>query len=150
MKPSSILLEIGTEEIPSRFFPAVLNELQDTARRLLDDYRIACDDIRSFGTPRRIVLLIDTVNSVQMDQTKEIFGPSRKAAFDAAGKPTRAAEGFAHSLGVKVSDLGIKKKGKNDYVTATIEEKGAETREVLPEILKKLILSLHFPKSMRY
>jgi glycyl-tRNA synthetase beta chain len=150
MKSSSILLEIGTEEIPSRFFPAVLNELQDTVRRLLDDYRIACDHILSFGTPRRLVLMIDNVNSVQMDHTTEIFGPSRKAAFDAEGRPTAAAEGFAHSLGVKVSALGIKKKGKNDYVTAIIEEKGAETKKVLPEILKKLILSLHFPKSMRW
>ncbi|UCE78291.1 MAG: glycine--tRNA ligase subunit beta [Nitrospiraceae bacterium] len=150
MTYSSLLLEIGTEEIPARFFPAVLDQSRDNARRLFDEYRITCGDIRSYATPRRMVLMIDTVNPVQTDLTKEVFGPSHKAAFDAQGNPTRAAQGFAESLGVPVSDLKVKKKGKNDYVVAQIEEKGSETKKVLPDILKKLILSLHFPKSMRW
>ncbi len=150
MTYSSLLLEIGTEEIPARFFAAVLDELRDNAGRLFDEYRIICSDIRSYATPRRMVLIIDTVNPVQTDLTKEVFGPAHRAAFDSQGNPTRAAQGFAESLGVPVSDLKVKKKGKNDYVVAQIEEKGSETKKVLPDILKRLILSLHFPKSMRW
>jgi glycyl-tRNA synthetase beta chain len=150
MTYSSLLLEIGTEEIPARFFPAVLDELRDNAGRLFDEHRITFSDIRSYATPRRMVLIIDTVNPVQTDLTKEVFGPAHRAAFDSQGNPTRAAQGFAASLGIPVSDLKIKKKGKNDYVVAQIEEKGSETKKVLPDILKKLILSLHFPKSMRW
>ena len=147
---SSLLLEIGTEEIPSRFLPAAISDMKNIAAKIFDEYRIEYNDIKVFATPRRIALIMNGVASAQKDMTKEIFGPSKKVAYDENGNSTKAATGFANSLGIKVSDLRTKLKGKGEYIVAVIEEKGVETREVLPEVFKKIILSLHFPKSMRW
>jgi glycyl-tRNA synthetase beta chain len=145
-----LLLEIGTEEIPSRFLPIAIAELKTIAASVFEEYRIGYEEIRTFATPRRIVLIMSGISPVQRDITREIFGPSRKVAFDEQGNPTKAALGFAASLGITASDLVIKTKGKGEYVAAVIEEKGADAKDVMAEIMKKIILSLRFPKSMRW
>jgi glycyl-tRNA synthetase beta chain len=150
MNGSPLLFEIGTEEIPARFLPKAIDNLQSVAGRLLNEHRIEHDHIHAYATPRRLVLIINSVSPVQKDNIKEVFGPSKKAAFDSKGDPSKAAIGFANSQGINVTDLKIKKKGKGDYVVAVVEEKGEDTKTVLPEILKKVILSLHFPKAMRW
>jgi glycyl-tRNA synthetase beta chain len=149
-KNASLLLEIGTEEIPSRFLPGALRDLRTIAAKTLESYRVDFDDCTAYATPRRLALIVTGLAAAQRDMAREVFGPARKAAFDAGGNPTKAASGFAVSLGIQVSDLVIKQKGKGEYVVAVIEEKGTETKTVLPEILKKIVLSLHFPKSMRW
>jgi glycyl-tRNA synthetase beta chain len=145
-----LLLEIGTEEIPSRFLPIALTDLKTIAASVFEEYRIGCREIKTFATPRRIVLMMNGVSPEQRDVSREVFGPSKKVAFDGQGNPTKAAAGFAASLGISASDLVIKTKGKGDYVAAIIEEKGEESKSVMPEIMKKIILSLRFPKSMRW
>ncbi len=145
-----VLLEIGSEEIPSRFLPSALSDLKSLAAGIFDERRIAFAEISTFATPRRLALLVKGVAAQQLDVVKEVFGPSRKVAFDENGLPTKAAEGFAQSVGLKASDLVIRSKGKGEYVAAVIEEKGVETRLLLPEMLRKLVLSLRFPKSMRW
>jgi glycyl-tRNA synthetase beta chain len=145
-----LLLEIGTEEIPARFLPIAIAELKTIAASVLEEYRIGYQEIKTFATPRRIVLMMNGVSPVQRDITREVFGPSKKVAFDERGNPTKAAAGFAASLGIATSDLVIKTKGKGDYVAAVIEDKGGESRTVMSEIMKKVILSLRFPKSMRW
>ena len=147
---SSLLLEIGTEEIPARFLQAALPDMKNNVVRVFDEYRIGYNDINVFATPRRIAMIANGLASTQKDITKEVFGPSKKVAYDENGNPTKAATGFANSLGIKASDLRTKQKGKGEYIVAVIEEKGVDTRKVLPEVLKKMILSLHFPKSMRW
>lgn len=147
---ASLLIEIGTEEIPARFLPPALSDLREIAAKTFDEYRIGYNSIMSYATPRRLALIMTGVSSVQGDIIKEVFGPSKKVAFDEQGNPTKAAAGFANSVGISVSDLKIKIKGKAEYIAADIEEKGIETKAVLPEIAKKIILSLHFPKSMRW
>jgi glycyl-tRNA synthetase beta chain len=146
----AVLLEIGTEEIPARFLPDAITAMKDIAGKLLDEYRIGFQDLSVYATPRRLAVMIHNIAPVQRDLVKEVFGPSRKAAFDEQGNPTKAAEGFANSTGVRVSDLRIKQKGKGEYVVAVVEEKGADAKTVLPEVLQKIVLSLHFPKSMRW
>jgi glycyl-tRNA synthetase beta chain len=145
-----LLLEIGTEEIPSRFLPIVIAELTTLAASVFEEYRIGYEEIKTFATPRRIVLMMSGVSPMQRDITREVFGPSRKAAFDEQGNPTKAATGFAASLGITAQDLVIKTKGKGDYVAAIIEERGVEAKTVMPDVMKKIILSLRFPKSMRW
>jgi glycyl-tRNA synthetase beta chain len=147
---NSLLIEIGTEEIPARFLPSAISNLKEIAAKTLDEHRVGYRDINAYATPRRLVLIAGGVEAVQKDISKEIFGPSKKVAFDEQGNPTKAATGFAQSAGVDVSDLKVKIKGKAEYIAAVTEEKGAETKTVLPEIAKKIILSLHFPKSMRW
>ncbi len=147
---SSILLEIGTEEIPSRFLPQAIEDLSAIAAKTFGEYRIDHADILVCATPRRLSLMISNVAASQKDNVKEVFGPAKNAAFDEKGNPTKAATGFAASLGLAVTALTLKQKGKGEYVAAVVEEKGTDTKTVLPELLKKIILSLHFPKSMRW
>lgn len=149
-QPASLLLEVGTEEIPARFIPSALALLRDKAGSFLNEYSVDFSVLRTYGTPRRLVLLAEGIPPLQRDSVKEVFGPPRKAAFDAEGKPTRAATGFAASQGVEVSDLVIRSKDKGEYVVAVIEKRGVAVREVLPEVLEKTVRSLHFPKSMRW
>ena len=87
---------------------------------------------------------------MQEDRTREVFGPSKKVAFDAKGSPTKAAIGFAQGQGVSVESLTIRTKDKGEYVVAIIEEKGLQVKEILPEISKKIVLAIHLPKSMRW
>lgn len=145
-----LLLEIGTEEIPARFLIPAIADLKTIAAKVFDEYRLEYKNINTFATPRRLTLMADGLSRVQRDMVKEVFGPSKKAAFDEKGEPTRAAAGFASSLGIEVQDLSIKMKGKAEYLVAVIEEKGHNAKNVLPDALKKIILSLHFPKSMRW
>lgn len=150
MQNSAVLLEIGTEEVPSRFLPDAIRDLRELAARTFDEYRVDHGEISVYATPRRLALIVSGVAAAQKDMVKEVFGPAKKAAFDDHGLPTKAAAGFAASLGIPVSSLSLKQKGKGEYVVAVIEEKGAETNAVISGILKKIILSLHFPKSMRW
>ena len=148
MKP--LLIEIGSEEIPSRFIPKGLELLKADITNFLDKSSISYGSISEYATPRRLALLINDVAEKQEDKTVESFGPSKKAAYDADGNPTKAAAGFARSLGIDVSDLIIKETDKGEYVSATVEKKGRPTIDVLAEGLPKIISSLKLPKSMRW
>ena len=98
-----LLLEIGTEEIPARFLPPVLEEMAASFRKMLDAERIGVGEILTWGTPRRLALVAREVADAQAEVTEEIIGPPKAVAFDAAGKPTPAAQGFAKAQGVAVS-----------------------------------------------
>ena len=146
----SFLLEIGTEDLPARFIPAAVQQLRENAKKILNENHIKFSEIKTFGTPRRLAIIADGIPSMQEDRTKEVFGPSKKAAFDENGKPTKAAIGFAQSHCVSVDSLIIKNRDKREFVVAVMEEKGVLVKEILPEILKKLVLSIHLPKAMRW
>jgi len=150
MHGSSFLLEIGTEDLPARFIFPAIKQLEENTVRILRETHIQFSEIKTYGTPRRLALIADGLPQMQEDRTREVFGPSRKAAFDANGHPTKAAIGFAQSQGVRVESLIIKNKDKGEYVVAVLEEKGGPVSAVLPEILKRIVLSLHPPKSMRW
>lgn len=147
---NNLLLEIGTEEIPARFLPDSIEQLRERSIELLTNHSIEFSDVKTYGTPRRLVLIVKGLSAFQKDTIREIIGPPARIAYDIDGKPTRAAIGFANSQGVDVSELRIKKTDKGEYIIAEIRQKGAETKTILPDLLKRLILSLHFPKSMRW
>jgi glycyl-tRNA synthetase beta chain len=146
----SVLLEIGTEEIPARFLPGALISMKEIAEKTFNQHAISFQVVKTFATPRRLAVFVTGVPEKQDDTVKEVFGPPIQAAYDKEGSPTKAAIGFARSQGVDPAALVVKKKGKGDYVAAIIEEKGLSVIEVLPEALKEITLSLHFPKSMRW
>ncbi len=145
-----LLLEIGTEDLPARFLPPAIQQLKENSGIIFKENHIRFSDIKTYGTPRRLAMIANGIPLTQEDRTKEVFGPSKKVAFDEKGNPTRAATGFANSQGVSVEGLIIKNKDRGEYVVAVIEEKGVYVRELLPEIIKKIVLSLHLPKSMRW
>jgi len=147
---SSFLLEIGTEDLPARFIKPALNQLSENTLKILGEHYISCSGTKVYGTPRRLAVIADGIPEMQKDRIKEIFGPSVKVAYDSEGKPTNAAIGFAKSQGISAEKLIIKKKDKGEYVVAVIDEKGVPVREIIPDILRKIVLSMHFPKSMRW
>ncbi len=146
----TLLLEIGTEEIPARFIPSALEQIKERASEALQKQGIGLKSIQSFGTPRRLILRIDGLSETQQKRTKKVYGPPKKIAFDSSGLPTKAAEGFARSQGVDVSVLKIEETEKGEYVYVETEEGGTPTVELLPDILRELILSIQFPKTMRW
>ncbi|GAB6062876.1 glycine--tRNA ligase subunit beta [Deferrisoma palaeochoriense] len=144
------LLEVGTEEIPAGFLPPARAQLAEAARKGLEAARIGFGEVRALGTPRRLVLHVTGVAERQADAVEEKVGPPVSAAFDAEGRPTRAAEGFARSNGVAVEDLLRVETEKGWYVAVRRELKGRPTAEVLAELVPGWLTGLHFPKTMRW
>ena len=145
-----LLLEIGTEEIPARFLPPVLEEMAASFRKMLEAERIGVGEILTWGTPRRLALVAREVAESQAEITQEIIGPPKAVALDAAGQPTPAATGFAKAQGVTVSDLVEVDTPRGVYLAVSKSTAGRSTAERLPELLPAFILGLSFPKSMRW
>jgi glycyl-tRNA synthetase beta chain len=145
-----LLLEIGTEEIPARFLPPVLEEMAASFRKMLEAERIGVGEILTWGTPRRLALVAREMAQAQAEVTQEIIGPPKAVAFDAAGQPTPAAAGFARTQGVAVSDLIEVDTPRGVYLAVKKSTTGGPTAGRLPEILPGFILGLSFPKSMRW
>ena len=144
------LLEIGTEEIPSSFLPQALEDLRRLALDLLASTRLSSRAVRTMGTPRRLALFIDGLGEEQGDLVQEVTGPPRSVAFAPDGTPTKALEKFCDRYGARPEDLTFVQKEKGEYVSLKRVEKGRKTAEVLRERLPGLILSIPFPKVMRW
>jgi glycyl-tRNA synthetase beta chain len=144
------LLEIGTEEIPAGFVPQALIDFGNLVKKELETNRIEFSGIKTFGTPRRLVLQIESISERQKDIEVTKVGPSKQAAFDSEGNPTKAAIGFAKSQTVAVESLKVIQMEKGEYICALRREAGRPTLELLSFMLPKLILAIPFQKSMRW
>lgn len=144
-----LLLEIGTEEIPARFIPYGINKLKENAEKLFTDYRFQINSLKTYGTPRRLSLIAE-IAEYQYSAERELWGPPVHIAFDNNGNLTKAGESFLKNNNIDVTDIVKKEKNKGLYITAIIKEKANPIADLLPEVLNKLILSLSFPKSMRW
>ena len=112
------------------------------------EQRLPHGRIEVMGTPRRLVLSVKSVAETQDDLSEEYKGPAWKSSFDGSGNPTRAAMGFAKSKGLAVEDLVKKSINGVDYAFAIISHKGGPARELLPEMMKRIITRIVFPKNM--
>ncbi|OGR60441.1 MAG: glycine--tRNA ligase subunit beta [Desulfobacula sp. RIFOXYB2_FULL_45_6] len=147
---STLLVEIGCEEIPAGYILPALNAFKDNILLALDKNRIQHGDAQIYGTPRRLALMIGSVGDMQATNTSTITGPPEKVGFDENGKPTLAAEKFASKAGVNVQDIRVEDTPKGRYLTAMVEEKCESAVLILESILPKEILSIPFPKTMRW
>ena len=143
-----LLLEIGTEELPSSAIYSGIEQLKKNAEKTFKNYRVNYEKINSFGSPRRIILYINSVEETQSPLVIKVLGPFKKDAYDKDDKPTKVAIGFAKAMGVDLNKLGVEKGKKGDVVFAEKVEHGKETINILSQILKELIASLEFEKSM--
>ena len=144
-----MLLEIGTEEIPSRFIPSALEGMRKNLLAEMQNQRIECGETRVMGTPRRLTLFVKLGERQRPLETEKI-GPPKNVAFDQKGNPTKAAIGFAQREGVKVEDLDVVETEKGAYLCVRKHETGRETFSILSEVLPRLITAIPFPKSMRW
>ena len=150
MGPADVLLEIGVEEMPAADVDEAIAQLDTFAATLFDDLRLEYESVQVYGTPRRLVLHGKNVASRQADIESVVKGPPANRAFDEDGNPTKAAEGFARSRGLDVSDLRVETVDGGEYVVATVKEEGRYTGELLIEALPDLIANIKFGKSMRW
>jgi glycyl-tRNA synthetase len=150
LEPCTLLLEIGSEELPVSDLALVLEQLQAAIPAMLNEARLSYESFQIMGTPRRQAALVRGLAPVQADLMAEVQGPPARVAFDAEGQPTRAAEGFARKQGVAVEALRVVTEGDKTYVVATVTEQGRPAAEVLAGALPTLLAGLRFPKAMRW
>jgi glycyl-tRNA synthetase beta chain len=146
----TLLLEIGTEEIPASYIDPALAFLSATLTQKLAEARVSHGEVRTLGTPRRLTVIVEGLAARQKSLVSEVTGPPRSVAYDADGRPTMAAVKFAEKAGVAVERLKIKSTPKGDYLSAAVTEAGAATTTLLKKMLPALILATPFPKSMRW
>lgn len=148
----TLLLEIGTEEIPAGFIDEALEKLRQLSIGLFKVNRLKLereDAILTHGTPRRLILMAP-IWTKQEDMSSKIYGPPKSAAFDKEGKPTKAAIGFARAHGLKVEDLKVGRTEKGEYLCIEKFSPGHDAKEVLAELMPRLIFDIPFSKYMRW
>lgn len=145
-----LLFEIGCEEIPARFMDSSLKQLKENSKKFLNENRIKFEDIKTYGTPRRLTLIIEGLSDNRDDLEEEIKGPAKRIAFDDNSEPTKPLQGFMRSKGLNIEDLYFKLAGKEEYVFAKLKEEGKNTEDVLKVILPNLIRSINYPKAMKW
>ena len=144
-----LLFEIGMEEIPARFLNQALEDLKNNFEKKLKNNRIKFSGVRTYGTPRRLVLVADEVAEIQEDLDELNIGPSRERAYK-DGALTKAGEGFLKAHRIEEEQIEIIKNDKGEYIAFKRFSKGKPTETILPEILKALVLEETFQKSMRW
>ena len=147
---SNLLLEIGTEEIPAGYITPALDALSASLLQKLTDARIDHGSAEVYATPRRLAVKVGSVADKQKSVQSEVIGPPAKVGFDDQGKPTTAALKFAEKVGVPVKKLVAKETSRGAYLAAVVRQRGVATRTLLKEILPQVILSIPFPKKMRW
>ena len=151
MAHRELLLEIGCEEMPASWIPGLEAQLAERLAAHLEAARVVCrTPVRAFVGPRRLVATVAEAADRQSDLEETVTGPPVRAAFDAAGEPTRAALGFARKQGVDVAALARTDTGKGEYLAYRRRQRGATTRSVLGAVLAATLRDLAFPKAMRW
>ena len=145
-----LLLEIGVEELPATFVAQAVEALPGLLESRLRELRLVHGPLRALGTPRRLALIASGVASAQPDLDEEALGPPARVAFDADGKPTKAAQSFASKIGVPLDALFKKATDKGEYVAGRRIEKGAPAATLLPALLAEVCGKIPFRKSMRW
>lgn len=145
-----LLLEIGVEEIPSAYMVQTLENLRNLAEKSMQESRLSHGEIKTLGTPRRLVLLVRQMAAMQSDAVIQNRGPRKSAAFDQSGNPTKAGQGFARSQGLDISELTTLEVDGVEYVAAVRREIGKSATEILPQLLADIIQAIPFPRSMRW
>ena len=146
----SVLIEIGTEELPMGALNVFYSQAQTNLRTLLGRYRLEFKNARAEATPRRLALFIEELNPKQREDKTTLMGPAQDKAYDSEGKPTLALEGFLKSRGASLRDVQVKETPRGRYVAIEKIEKGEATAKILPRMIAELLNSFSFPKMMRW
>ena len=141
-----LLFEIGAEEIPAGFMPNILGQLKQLAETKLNDAHLPFESIATYGTPRRLALIVKGLADASAEISERHKGPSASISYDADGNATKAAIGFARGKGLDVADLVV----EDGYIYAETKTAGVPAKDIVSEMLPQLITGLNFPKSMHW
>ena len=140
------LLEIGVEELPYKFIPMAIEQLENGFKNFLNDNNVEYSNIKVMATPRRLAVIIDGLSGSQPDVEKVVKGPIATVAYDENKNLTKAGEGFAKKNGVEPKDLYV----EDNYVYAKISIKGKDTKSLLQENVPVIFSKLQGPHFMRW
>lgn len=141
-----LLFEIGAEEIPAGFMPNILGQLKTLAETKLNDAHLPFESIATYGTPRRLALIVKGLADTSAEISERHKGPSASIAYDADCNATKAAIGFARGKGLDVADLVV----EDGYIYAETKTAGVPAKDIVTDMLPQLITGLNFPKSMHW
>ena len=141
-----LLFEIVAEEIPAGFMPNILGQLKQLAETKLNDAHLPFESIATYGTPRRLALIVKGLADTSAEISERHKGPSASIAYDADGNATKAAIGFARGKGLDVADLVV----EDGYIYAETKTAGVPAKGIVTDMLPQLITGLNFPKSMHW
>ena len=141
-----LLFEIGAEEIPAGFMPNILGQLKQLAETKLNDAHLPFESIATYGTPRRLALIVKGLGDTSAEISERHKGPCASIAYDADGNATKAAIGFARGKGLDVADLVV----EDGYIYAETKTAGVPAKDIVTDMLPQLITGLNFPKSMHW
>ncbi len=145
---ASFVLEVGTEELPSLFLPNAEEELKNCFFNVLKELGYNFFEVLSYSTPRRLVVYIPEVNTIQPISEECVIGPPIHIAFDNNGKPTKVAEKFSATLGLHVDKLIRIENKKGEYLAGMKKKGGKATSSLLGGVCESILRSLHLPKRM--
>src|SRR3990172_5865583 len=134
-----LLFEIGTEEIPAGFIPKALGAMGESLAGKLKSMRLGYKSLKTMGTPRRLVFIVEGLPSRQPDVTVEVRGPRKSSAYDDSGNATKTLLGFIKAQGVSMDDVKIIQTEKGECVAVVKEIKGEETERLLHKVLASVI-----------
>jgi len=140
------LVELGTEELPPKALKKLSASFRSGIEKGLAEVGLPHGEVVAYAAPRRLAIFIKDLTIQQPDRIENIDGPPMRAAFDADGKPTKAALGFARKNGVEVSDLD----NSGEKLRYVKEVKGNPAKQLLPDIVAQSLNDLPIPKRMRW
>ncbi|OGX12673.1 MAG: glycine--tRNA ligase subunit beta [Omnitrophica WOR_2 bacterium GWA2_63_20] len=146
----TLLVEIGTEELPAAYLDGAIAQLRDDGQRLLDEAHLVHGAVESFGTLRRLVMIVRGLSAFQRNPAEQIRGPSKQVAFGPDGKPTQALLGFLRARGGTLGQLKTVATERGEYLHFLKPASTVSSIKVLPELIQHLISGLRFPKTMRW
>ena len=143
---STYLLEVGTEELPYKFIPQAIEQLNDGFTKFLNENKVKFDNIKVYATPRRLAVLVYGLENATTDEEKIVKGPIANIAFDENGNLTKAGEGFAKKNNLSPESLYV----ENNYVHAKIVIKGKDIKELLAQNVPSIFMKLQGAHFMRW
>ena len=150
MTTQNFLVEIGTEELPPKALKTLATSFADNVEAELNQAGLSFDKIEWFAAPRRLAVKVLNLATQQPSKEIEKRGPAVSAAFDAEGKPTKAAEGWARGCGITVEQAERIATDKGEWLVHRAKIKGQPTKNLLNDIVANALAKLPIPKPMRW
>ncbi|PLL72166.1 glycine--tRNA ligase subunit beta, partial [Klebsiella pneumoniae] len=150
MSENTFLVEIGTEELPPKALRSLAESFAANVTAELDNAGLAHGKVEWFAAPRRLALKVANLAAAQADREVEKRGPAIAQAFDAEGKPSKAAEGWARGCGITVDQAERLTTDKGEWLLYRAHVKGESTEALLPNMIASSLAKLPIPKLMRW
>ena len=150
MNTDNLIVELGTEELPPKALKNLSEAFAQGIMQGLQQNELQYNNLRALATPRRLAVSVEGLQAQQADRVVEKRGPSVDVAFDTDGNPTKAAQGWARSNGIEVSQAQRLKTDKGEWLLHKAEVKGQSIETLLPGIVESALKQLPIPKPMRW